>query len=122
MSDDTKALVEWLQGGVSESRAGRMYKRALDTIERLERDRDALAERCEKLREALRNLLEAIETEARAVLAARNAEDNYSSPERELDALQNAMVAASNAEKAARTVLAAPKDARGAAIAEGGCA
>lgn len=54
MSDDTNVLTEWLEGGVSESRAGRMYKRALDTIKRLERDRDALAERCEKLREALR--------------------------------------------------------------------
>lgn len=38
MSDDTKALMEWLHGGVSESRSGRMYKLALDTIERLQRE------------------------------------------------------------------------------------
>src|SRR5574337_781192 len=85
MSDDTEALTNaraWLTTWPYRDGAYELISVCADTIERLERDRDALAERCEKLREALRNLLGAIETEARAVLAARNAEDNYSSPKR----------------------------------------
>src|SRR5574337_1529016 len=60
VSDDTKALVERAR-----EVAGYKYQHhtihvpavlnlLADTIERLERDRDALADRCEKLREALR--------------------------------------------------------------------
>lgn len=55
MSDGTKALVGRLRSRAWEHRNHRALRaEAADTIERLERDRDALAERCEKLREALR--------------------------------------------------------------------
>lgn len=73
MSDDTKAcqtpLIDLLRSVPSDARQmiergpchhqnipyGRLCTEAADAIERLERDRDALAERCEKLHEALRD-------------------------------------------------------------------
>lgn len=58
MSDDTKALIDRLRDheneGVTGSDRFHLRNGAADAIERLERGRDALAERCEKLREALR--------------------------------------------------------------------
>lgn len=102
MSDDTKALMEWLQGRVSESRAGRMYKRALDTIERLERDRDALAERCEKLREALQDIADPL------------AKLRREADEQGMELNMYAHILVKDAQwlrNLARTALAAPKDA-----------
>lgn len=69
-------------------------------------DRESLATRVDALERALRNVLNTREAEAAAMLSAKNAEENFSASERELDAMTVAMVAASEAEKNARELLA----------------
>ena len=55
--------------------------------------------------EAAKAKLDADEAEATAILAAQNAEANFSSPDKELDTMSDAMVRASNATQSLRAAL-----------------
>ena len=83
-SDDTGALIPSAQVAT--------VKEAADEIERL--------------RGLLRNVLDAGEAEAKAEAEMRNAQRNYTNPRPYVDAWEQAMLAASNAEKEARAALA----------------
>lgn len=65
------------------------------------------ADEIERLRGLLRNVLDAGEAEAKAEAEMRNAQRNYTNPRPYVDAWEQAMLAASNAEKEARAALAA---------------
>lgn len=58
------------------------------------------------MREALRELLEALEHEAKCIGTRNTAMENYSNPKPEIDAATKAMVAASEASRKARALLA----------------
>lgn len=66
----------------------------------------------ERLEGALRELLDALEAEAKAILAASVAIENYSDPKLEVRAQKRAMLRASEATKAARAALAQTESAQ----------
>ncbi len=69
---------------------------------------ECAVKRVEALETMLNRMLDSREAEARATLACEVAMDNYSDPKPNMDAMQDAMVAASLIEKEARALLEKP--------------
>ncbi len=92
--------------GYSQTCSGKCAKHEVNTVENLELDCAMLKAERDSLHAALRKVLEAGSAEAKARMSLENARENFSGDSYEAKQYERAMMAASNAEREARDLLA----------------